>query len=105
MTESIPRPSSSQTAVDNRVPRYQVLVVTNLWPTKDDPGWGGFVQAQMESLRPLGVEYDVLFMNGRESYANYGKAIFQLQRRLTKKRYDLIHAHFGLSGLVARCQL
>jgi glycosyltransferase involved in cell wall biosynthesis len=63
------------------------------------------VQAQMESLRPLGVEYDVLFMNGRESYANYGKAIFELQRRLTKKRYDLIHAHFGLSGLVARCQL
>ena len=84
--------------------RYQVLAVTNLWPTKDDSGWGTFVQGQMESLRPLGVEYDVLFMNGRESLANYGKAILELHRRLAAKRYDLIHAHFGLSGLVARCQ-
>ncbi len=85
--------------------RYRVLVVTNLWPTKDDPGWGSFVQAQMESLRPLGVEYDVLFMNGRESYGNYGKAIVEMRRRLAAKSYDLIHAHFGLSGLVARFQL
>jgi glycosyltransferase involved in cell wall biosynthesis len=84
--------------------RYRVLTVTNLWPTEVDPGWGTFVQAQMESLRPLGVEYDVLFMNGRESLANYVKAVFELQRRLAAKRYDLIHAHFGLSGLVARCQ-
>ncbi len=85
--------------------RYRILVVTNLWPTKDDPGWGSFVQAQMESLRPFGVEYDVLFMNGRESYGNYVKAIFELRRRLAGKSYDLIHAHFGLSGLVARLQL
>jgi glycosyltransferase involved in cell wall biosynthesis len=84
--------------------RYRVLVVTNLWPTEADPGWGTFVQGQMESLRPLGVEYDVLFMNGRESRANYVKAIFRLRRRLAAKQYDLIHAHFGLSGLVARCQ-
>ena len=37
---------------------YRVLVVTNLWPTESDPGYGSFVQAQMESLRPLGVEFD-----------------------------------------------
>lgn len=86
------------------VRRYRILVVTNLWPTKDDPGWGTFIEGQMESLRPLGVEYDVLFMNGRESRANYVKAIFELQRRLAATQYDLIHAHFGLSGLVARCQ-
>ena len=97
--------ATTHVPVDTRSRRYRVLVVTNLWPTEDDPGWGGFVQAQMESLRPLGVEYDVLFMNGRESYANYGKAIFQLQRRLAAKHYDLVHAHFGLSGLVARLQL
>jgi len=85
--------------------RYRVLVVTNLWPTESDPGYGSFVRAQMESLRPLGVEFDLLFINGRESRRNYLRAIGELRRRLKRQPYDLIHAHFGLSGLVARCQL
>lgn len=84
---------------------YQVLVVTNLWPTPADPSYGSFVEAQMESLRALGVDYDVLFVNGRERLMNYLRGIFQVRRRLAAKRYDLIHAHFGLSGWVARFQL
>jgi glycosyltransferase involved in cell wall biosynthesis len=84
---------------------YHILVVTNLWPHEADPGYGSFVQAQMESLRPLGVEFDVLFVDGRESRWKYLRAIGELRRRLRGNPYDLIHAHFGLSGLVARCQL
>lgn len=83
---------------------YRVLVVTNLWPTAQDPGYGSFVEAQMESLRPLGVEYDVLFVNGRQSRWNYLWGTRELRRRLRRNRYDLIHAHFGISGWVARCQ-
>jgi len=84
---------------------YHILVVTNLWPTEADPSYGSFVKAQMESLRPLGVEFDVLFINGRESKWNYLRGIRQVRRQLQTKRYDLIHAHFGLSGWVARWQL
>lgn len=84
---------------------YRVLVVTNLWPTESDPGYGSFVQAQMESLRPLGVEYDTLFIDGRASRWNYVRGIGRMRALLRKKRYNLIHAHFGLSGWVARCQL
>jgi glycosyltransferase involved in cell wall biosynthesis len=83
---------------------YSVLTVTNLWPTAADPAYGSFVKAQMESLRPLGVDYDVLFVNGRASTWNYLRGIFQMRRELRAKRYDLIHAHFGLSGWVARFQ-
>lgn len=83
---------------------YRVLVVTNLWPSEVDPGFGSFVQAQMESLRPLGVEFDVLFIQGRESRWNYARASAELRRRLKAKPFDLIHAHFGLSGWVARSQ-
>jgi len=83
----------------------RVLVVTNLWPTEADPGYGSFVQAQMESLRSLGVEFDVLFIDGRKSRWNYLRAIARMRSLLRKKPYDLIHAHFGLSGWVARCQL
>jgi teichuronic acid biosynthesis glycosyltransferase TuaC len=83
---------------------FHILVVTNLWPTSTDRGYGSFVQAQMESLRPLGVDYDVVFINGRESRWNYARAIGEIRRRLRARRYDLIHAHFALSGWVARCQ-
>ena len=83
---------------------YSILVVTNLWPTVKDPGFGSFVKAQMESLRPQGVDFDVLFINGRESTWNYVRGIRQVRRQLRMKRYDLIHAHFGLSGWVARWQ-
>ncbi len=83
---------------------YRVLVVTNLWPTEADPSYGSFIQAQMESVRPLGVEFDVLFINGQESRWNYLRAVGQMRRRLRSTRYDLIHAHFGLSGWVARLQ-
>src|SRR6516162_5440880 len=86
------------------MPVCRVLVVTNLWPLPGDPGYGSFVKAQMESLRPLGVEYDLLFINGRESRWNYFRSVRQMRRRLQASRYDLIHAHMGLSGWVARCQ-
>jgi glycosyltransferase involved in cell wall biosynthesis len=58
----------------------------------------------MESLRPLGVEYDVLFINGRGSRWSYLRAVGEMRRRLCARRYDLVHAHFGLSGWVARWQ-
>jgi teichuronic acid biosynthesis glycosyltransferase TuaC len=83
---------------------YHVLLVTNLWPTEADPVYGGAIKGQMESLRPFGVDYDVLFVNGRASRWNYVKGIFQVRRRLAARKYDLIYAHFGLSGWVARFQ-
>jgi glycosyltransferase involved in cell wall biosynthesis len=87
------------------MPAYRVLVVANLWPYPGDPGYGSFVKAQMESLRPLGVEYDLLFINGRESLWNYLRALPQLRQHLRTAPYDLVHAHMGLSGWVARCQM
>jgi teichuronic acid biosynthesis glycosyltransferase TuaC len=92
-------------ALQAEMASYNVLVVTNLWPTKADPSYGSFVKAQMESLRPLGVDFDVLFVNGRESKWNYFCGVRQVRSQLRTKRYDLIHAHFGLSGWVARWQV
>ena len=84
---------------------FRVLVVTNLWPYEGDPSYGCFVKAQMDSLRSHGVEFEVLFINGRESKLNYFRALPRLHRFLREKRFDLIHAHMGLAGWVARCQL
>jgi glycosyltransferase involved in cell wall biosynthesis len=76
-----------------------------MWPNEADPSFGSFVQDQLESLRPLGVDYDVCFVNGRSSRWNYVAGIGEVRSRLRARRYDLIHAHFGLSGWVARFQL
>lgn len=75
-----------------------------MWPHKADPSYGAFIKEQAESLRPLGVDYDLVFINGRESTWNYARGIRNIHRELRKKPYDLIHAHFGLSGCAARFQ-
>ena len=82
----------------------RVLVVTNLWPYEGDPSYGCFIRSQMESLRPLGVDYSVLFVNGREAKSNYWKSVGALHRMLRANSFDLVHAHMGLAGWVARCQ-
>jgi glycosyltransferase involved in cell wall biosynthesis len=75
-----------------------------MWPHEADPGFGSFVEDQMESLRPLGVDYDVQFINGRLSRWNYLRAIGEVRRKVRAGKYHLIHAHFGLSGWPARFQ-
>ncbi|ACZ43679.1 glycosyl transferase group 1 [Thermobaculum terrenum ATCC BAA-798] len=82
----------------------RVLVVTNMYPTEDMPSFGTFVHDQVESLRELGVDVDVLYFNGRKSTWNYLWAFPRFWYRLLRRRYDLIHAHYVLAGVVARAQ-
>ncbi|MFA5794831.1 MAG: glycosyltransferase [Candidatus Brocadiia bacterium] len=82
----------------------KILVVTNMFPVPDRPAFGIFIKEQVESLRRLGAEVDVLFIEGYRSKLNYIKAIFELRRRISRTKYDLVHAHYGLSGWVARLQ-
>ena len=82
----------------------RVLVVTNMYPQPHQPAFGVFVKDQVESLRGLGLEVDVLFMDGRRNKLNYLAAYPRLWSRLRGKRYDLLHAHYVFSGLVARAQ-
>lgn len=85
------------------IPR--VLTVTNMYPEPGRPAWGSFVQSQVESLRSRGVETDVMVIRGYRSKLEYLRAIPRLWIRCRRKRYDLIHAHYGLCGLVARMQV
>jgi glycosyltransferase involved in cell wall biosynthesis len=43
-------------------------------------------------------------MNGRRSKLNYLRALPELWSQLRRERYDLIHAHYVFSGVVARAQ-
>ncbi len=84
----------------------RILVVTNMYPTLSEPGFAPFVREQVEAIeRRDSIEaVDVLVIDGRASQRNYFKAYPRLWRRLRQQRYDVIHAHYGLSGLVALAQ-
>lgn len=83
----------------------KILVVTNMYPVPEEPALGIFVQEQVESLRRKGVDVDVFFINGRRYRRNYLTGFLRYLPQPWLHRYDLIHAHYPLTGLIARAQV
>jgi glycosyltransferase involved in cell wall biosynthesis len=78
----------------------RVLVVTNLIPDKRTPQRGRWVRDQVAAIRARGVEIEEYgFPRGR---SNYLPATRRLRALLRRERFDLVHAHYGLAGWVAR---
>jgi teichuronic acid biosynthesis glycosyltransferase TuaC len=75
----------------------RALVVTNMYPTAARPALGRFVQDQVEALRRIdGVDVELFaFPPGLRSYPRAARA---LRRRFGGERFDVIHAHFGLTA-------
>jgi glycosyltransferase involved in cell wall biosynthesis len=75
----------------------RALVVTNMHPTAARPALGRFVADQVRALRALdGVEVELFaFDPGLRSYP---RAARELRRRYRGERFDVVHAHFGLTA-------
>ncbi len=82
----------------------KVLVATAIYPTADNPAWGAFVRTQVEFLKRAGIEVELLVLEGPRRKLAYLKALFDLRRRLADGSIDLVHAHYGYVGMVARTQ-
>ncbi len=82
----------------------RVLVVANLYPHPGAEDFGTFVYDEVRALRSIGVGVDVFYVNGRANKANYLLALPGYWRHLARRAYDLVHAHYALSGVVARLQ-
>ena len=82
----------------------KVLLVTNLYPTPTEPWYGCFVREQAEDLAALGIDLKVVHFDGRQDSRNYLRAAREVQRRVALERFDLVHAHYGLSGASATLQ-
>lgn len=82
----------------------RILFLTNLYPGPERPWHGAFVANQAEALRRLGQTVDVLHIEGSRSRWEYVRGVVRLRRTLASSRFDLVHAHYGLTGLVGRCQ-
>lgn len=78
-----------------------VLMVTSEWPTPVHPDAVPFLVQQVDSLRREGVDLDVFHFRGAGNPLNYLRAWLSLRRKLSAKRYDLVHAQWGQSAVVA----
>jgi glycosyltransferase involved in cell wall biosynthesis len=79
----------------------KILVVTAMYPHPADVGSGAFVMHQVEQLRALGHLVDVLHFPGYRSRLEYLKAAVEVSRRTRREHYDVVHAHYGVTGLAS----
>ncbi len=82
----------------------RILHLTNMYPDPDRPFWGMFVRGQVEALRAQGVDCDVHLVDGNASRWNYLRAVGKVRDLAASGRYDILHAHYGLTGLTATGQ-
>src|SRR6185437_7286146 len=80
----------------------RVLMITSEWPVPDGrPRTTFFIKRQAEFLQAAGVDVDVFHFKGAGNPWNYVKAWVHARRRMAAGGYDLVHAQFGQSGLLA----
>lgn len=79
----------------------RVLMITSEWPSPQAPYAVPFVVRQVEFLRKAGLDVDVFHFRGAANPLNYLRAWFKIQKRLTKDKYDVVHAQWGQSALLA----
>ncbi len=75
----------------------RALVVTNMWPAADAPARGSFVVDQVRALRAR-TDVDVEVFAFHPGVRNYPRAAARLRRRYRHERFDVVHAHFGLTA-------
>lgn len=82
----------------------KILVVTHMYPSRQHPEHGIFVEQQVASLRREGVDVDVLHVDTKKSKWLYLWSFVPLQKQVLTHRYDLVHGHYVFAGIVARSQ-
>ena len=82
----------------------RILHIVSSLPKK---GWprNTFIKTQIDSLKDIGIEVDTFEVNSWPGKKiNYFLAFFKLKKILKNNQYDLIHAHYIYSGLIAVSQ-
>lgn len=93
----IVRGECAESADGPRVGGVRVLVVTNMYPSRERPWLGPFVRDQVEAFRrrdDLEVEL-FAFPPGPRALIRAG---LTLRSRYRGRRFDVVHAHFGLTA-------
>jgi teichuronic acid biosynthesis glycosyltransferase TuaC len=75
----------------------RALVVSNMQPDRGHPQRGRFVRDQVDALRAIeGVDVQLYeFPPGKRELV---RAAWDLRRRYGRERFDVVHAHYGLTA-------
>jgi glycosyltransferase involved in cell wall biosynthesis len=85
-------------------PPVRALIVTNMYPSAERPELGSFVADQVAALRRTGEAEIEVFAFAPGGYLPAAKALWT---RRHAERFDIVHAHFGLTqwpALAVRAQ-
>jgi len=75
----------------------RALIVTNMYPTPERPALGSFIRDQVEALRRRG-DVEIELFAFPPGLGGYPRAARELRRRFRGQRFDIVHAHFGLTA-------
>jgi glycosyltransferase involved in cell wall biosynthesis len=85
--------------------KMRILAVTNMYPTKTAPHLGIFVKQQIEALKGVGLDVDVMVVERLEKgMACYLGLCRRVQSRIRDWEPDIVHAMYGgvMAGMVTR---
>lgn len=80
----------------------RILIVTNVYLVKSENAQiSNFVTDQINAMNKYcpEVEFTIYTIKGRDSKLNYLSSIFEIRKIIKEGHYDLVHIHYGLSGL------
>ncbi len=77
----------------------KILIICSCTRGKVSP----FIHEQVDALRELKMNLSY-FLIKNKGITGYFKSLFELYRRIRNEEFNIIHAHYGLSGLIAVCQ-
>ncbi len=82
----------------------RVLHLTNMWPSSGSPHAGTFVVNLVEGLMRRGIDCEVLSIERWRSKLEYLRVLPRLVRLVRRGGFDLVHAQYAHSVLVAHAQ-
>lgn len=82
----------------------RVMILTRLWPTEARPHSGTWIRDQVVAAEDLGIQCDVVHEYGGRGIGPYWRLWRNMRSKLAEQRYDLVHAHYGFTGVVAAAQ-
>lgn len=79
----------------------KVLIVTNMYPDATRPYNGIFVAEQVAAIERFhpDVHTEVCFIDGKKGKMEYLRSVRYVNQLIRKGEFDLVHIHFGLSGM------
>jgi teichuronic acid biosynthesis glycosyltransferase TuaC len=83
----------------------KILYVTNMYPHQNNPYYGIFVKEQIDAVSALDgtesrdIKTKLIFINSKRTLLAYIWSVFSINFHLCFNRYDIIHIHYGLSGV------